>query len=125
MQIGVSIVLIPLSGVDISASSKDIRLSSEASKVEVNDKVESEEELQPVGLPPSQEFGCCKVLQVLVVSDDVNQSCRTLKIVVLGPKSLMDSKEFLVMSAVVELWSRQSLGIVDNRPSFLIRTMNG
>ena len=45
MQIDTSIVLIPLFGVDILVSSEGIRFSSEASRVEVNDKVELGEEL--------------------------------------------------------------------------------
>ena len=95
------------------------------SGAEANVKVELGEELQPAGLPPSQEFGGCKVLQVLVVGDNINQSCGAFKIMAPGPKSLMDSKELLVMGVIVELWSRQSLGIVDNRSDLLIRTTNG
>ena len=45
MQIDVSMVLIPLFGVDISASSEGIRLSSEASRAEMNNEVELREEL--------------------------------------------------------------------------------
>ena len=48
-----------------------------------------------MGLQLSQELDSYKVLQVLVVSDNINQSCRAFKIVVLGSKSLMDSKELL------------------------------
>ena len=59
-----------------------------------------------------------------MVSDNINWSYRAFKIVVPGPKSLVDSKELLVMGVVVELWSGQSLGIVGNRPNVLIRTMN-
>ena len=75
MQIDASIVLIPLFGIDIPASSEGIRLSSEVSRVEANNKVELGEELQPAGLLPSQEFGGYKVLQVLVVHDNINWSC--------------------------------------------------
>ena len=78
-----------------------------------------------MGLPLSQKFGGCKVFQVLVVSDNVNRSRRAFKIIVLGPKSLVDSEELLVMSVIVELWSRQNLGIVGDRPNLLIRTTNG
>ena len=74
---------------------------------------------------PSQEFGGCKVFQVLVVGDDINQSCGAFKIVAPGPKSLMDSEELLVMGVVVELWSGQSPGIVGDRPNLLVRTTNG
>ena len=72
VQIDASIVLIPLFGVDVLSSSKGIRLSSKTSRVEMNDKVELGEELRPAGLLPSQEFGGCKILQVLVVSDNIN-----------------------------------------------------
>ena len=112
MWIDVSIVLIPLFGVGVPVSSEGIRLSSEASRAEANDEVELGEELQPAGLLPSQEFGSCKVLQVLVVGDKVNQSCGAFKIVVPGPKSFVDSKELLVMGVIVEFWSRQSLRII-------------
>ena len=120
-----NIVLIPFSGVDVSASSEGIRLSSEVSRVEVNNKVKLGEELQSVNLLPSQEFGGCKVLQVLVVSDDINQTCRAFKIVVPGPTSLINSKELLVMGVIVELWSRQSPRIKDDRPDLLVKTTNG
>ena len=125
MWIDASVVLIPLFGVDVPVSSEGIRLCSEASGAETNDKVELGEELQPADLPLSQELGGCKVFQVLVVSDNVNRSFRAFKIVVPGPKSLVDSKELLVMGVIVELWSGQSPGIVGDRPNLLIRTTNG
>ena len=125
MWIDASVVLIPLFGVDIQASSEGIRLSSDMSRAEANNKIELGEELRPVGLLPSQEFGGYKVLQVLVVNDDVNQCCRALKIMAPGSKSLMDSEEFLVMDVIVELWNGKSPGIVGNRPNLLVRTTNG
>ena len=45
MWIDVSVVLIPLVGVDIPSSSENIRLSSKVSTVEANDEVELGEEL--------------------------------------------------------------------------------
>ena len=45
MQIDVSIVLIPLFGVDVPASSEGIRLSSKVSGVETNNEVELGEKL--------------------------------------------------------------------------------
>ena len=103
MQIDMSVVLIPLFEVDIPASSESIRLSPEAFRAEANNEVKLREELQPVDLPSIQEFGCCKVLQVLVVGDDINQSCRACKIVASGPKSLVNSKKLLVMGVIVHL----------------------
>ena len=60
-----------------------------------------------------------------MVSDNINWSCRALKIMVPGSKSLVDSKELLVMGVIVELWSGQSLCIVGDRPDLLARTTNG
>ena len=37
----------------------------------------------------------------------------------------MDSKELLVIGVIVELQSRQILGIVGDRPDLLIRTTDG
>ena len=124
LWIDVSGVPIPLFGVDVPASSEGIRLSSEASSG-TNDRIKVGEELRPAGLPLSQELGGCNVLQVLVVGDNVNRSCRAFKIVVPGPKRLMDSEELLVMGVIVELRSGQSPGIVGDRPDLLIRTTNG
>ena len=45
MRIDTSVVLIPLFGVDVPVSSEGIRLSSEASRAEMNDEVELGEEL--------------------------------------------------------------------------------
>ena len=125
VQIDTSIILILLFELDFPLSSEGIRLSSEASRAEANDEVELGEELQPAGLSLSQEFGGCKVLQVLVVGDYINQSCGAFKIVAPGPKSLVDSKELLVIGVIVELRSGQSLGIVGDRPNLLVRTANG
>ena len=43
-----------------------------------------------------------------MVSDNVNQSCRAFKIIALGPKRLVNSKELLVIGVIVELQSGQS-----------------
>ena len=61
LQIDASRVPIPLFGVDISASSEGIRLSSEASGG-TNDRIKVQKELRQADLPPSQEFDGCKVL---------------------------------------------------------------
>ena len=45
VQIDMSVVLIPLFGVDIPVSSEGIRLSSEVSRAEVNNEVKLGEEL--------------------------------------------------------------------------------
>ena len=104
-----SVVLIPLFGIDVPASSEGIRFCTKLSGVETNDHVELGEELRPAGLPPGQELGSRKVLQVFVVGDYINWSSGALKVVTPQLERLMDSEELLVVGIIIELWSRQSL----------------
>ena len=77
-----------------------------------------------MGLPLSQEFGGYKVFQVLVVSDNINHSWGAFKTVVPGPERLVNNNELFIVGVIIELWNGQGLGVVDNRPDLLIRTMN-
>ena len=81
MGIDTSVVLIPLFGIDVPASSEGIRFRTKLSGVEMNDHVELGEELQPAGLSPGQELGSHKVLQVFVVGDHIDQSSGALEVV--------------------------------------------
>ena len=81
MRIDASVVLIPLFRIDIPASSEGIRLHTKLSGAETNDHVKLGEELRPVGLPPGQELGSRKVLQVFVVGDHINWSSGALEVV--------------------------------------------
>jgi hypothetical protein len=63
------------------------------------------QEFGPASLSPGKEFSRSKVLQVLVVRDDINWFSRTLKVVSPGTESFKDGEEFLVMGVVIELRS--------------------
>ena len=69
----VSVVPIPLFGVDVPMASEGIRLCSEASRVEADGKVELGEVLRPAGLTVGQDLGAGEVLQVLVVGDHIDR----------------------------------------------------
>ena len=73
VQIYTSIVPIPLFWVDIPTVSEGIGLCSEASRVEVDGKVELREGLRPAGLMVGQDLGAGEVLQVLVVGDHIDR----------------------------------------------------
>ena len=75
-----------------------------------------------MGLPPGQELGSCKVLQVFVVGDHINRSSRALEVVTPRLERLMDSEELLVMGIIVELQSGQSPRIVSHWPDLVIGT---
>jgi hypothetical protein len=73
MRVNLSIVLIPLFGTDIPASSKGIRFSSKFSRTETDDHIELVEEFRPMSLTAREEFGSCEILKVLMVRDNVNR----------------------------------------------------
>jgi hypothetical protein len=62
MRVNLSIVLIPLFGIDVPASSKGIRFSSKFSGMETDDHIELVEEFRPKSLTAREEFGSRKIL---------------------------------------------------------------
>jgi hypothetical protein len=73
MRVNLSIVLIPLFGIDVPASSKGIWFSSKFSRTEMDDHIELVEEFQPTSLMAREEFSSCEILKVLMVCDNVNR----------------------------------------------------
>ena len=93
--------------------SEGIGLCSKASRVEVDDNlVELGEVLQPAGLTVGQDLGAGEILQVLVVSNHINQRGRVLEVVSPVLEGLEDGQKLLVMGVIVQLRGRQSLQIV-------------
>jgi hypothetical protein len=114
MGVNSSVVLIPLFGIDVPASSKGIWFSSKFYGTETYEEVELVEELRPTSLTAREEFCGSEVLKVLMVCDDVNRLGRALKVVSPGPESFIDSEKFLIMGIVIEFRSRQRPGVERN-----------
>ena len=125
VQIYTSIVPIPLFWVDVPMASEGIRLRSEASRAEVDGKVELEEVLQPMGLMMGQDLRAGEVLWVLVVSDHINQRGGALKVMLPVLEGLEDGQQLLVMGIIVQLRGGQSLQIISYQLEFGIGTDNG
>jgi len=111
LGINLGVATIPLFGVNVPSSSESVRLGTEFSGSEMNDKVKLEEKFRPPGLPAGEDFGGREILQVFVVSDDINRGGRALKVMVPVPECLKDGKEFLIMGVIVQLWSSQGPGV--------------
>jgi len=92
MRVDTSIVLIPLFGIDIPASSEGIRFHAKSSRTETDDHIELGEELRPAGLLAGQEFSGSKVLEVLVVGDNVDWSCGAFEVVSPSLEGLVDGE---------------------------------
>jgi hypothetical protein len=115
MGVNSSVVLIPLFGIDVPASSKGIWFSSKFSGTKTYEEVELVEELRPTSLTAREEFCGSEVLKVLMVRDDVNRLGRALKVVSPGPESFIDREKFLIMGIVIEFRSGQCPGVECNR----------
>lgn len=74
--------------------------------------------LQSPGLPASHEFRGHKVLWVLVVGNNVHQIARAFKVVTPNLEGLMDGKELIIVSIMVEFQSRKYLRVESNWPDF-------
>jgi len=111
LGINLGVATIPLFGVDIPLSSESVRLGTEFSGAETNDKVELGEKFRPPGLLAGEDFGSREILQVFVVGDDVNRGGRTLKVMAPVPECLEDGKEFLIVGVIVQLRSSQGPGV--------------
>ena len=67
------IVAASLLRVDVASSSQNIRFGSELARAETDDKVELQQIFGPSDLSSGEEFGGCKIFEIFVVSDNVNQ----------------------------------------------------
>ena len=95
VRVDASVVLIPLFGIDVPASSEGIRFHAKPTRVKADNHVELGEKLRPLGLLAGQEFSCCEVLEVLVVGNNVDQRCRAFQVMPPGPQGLMNGQQFL------------------------------
>ena len=61
------------------------------------------EESIPTGLATGKDLGSGEVLKVLMIHDHVNWDTGTFEVVLPNAEGLKDSKEFLVVSVIIEL----------------------
>ena len=101
MWVDGSIVTISPFWVDIPMSSQRVRLSTQTTRMEADDKVKLREEFRPTSLSMSKDLGSGEVLQVLVVGDNIDWKGGTLKVVSPNSKSVENSEKLLVMSVIV------------------------
>ena len=94
--------------------SEDIGLCSEASRVEVDGKVELGEVLRPAGLMVGQDLGAGEVLQVFVVGDHIDWRGGALKVMSPVLEGLEDGQQLLVMGIIIQVRGGQSPQIVSN-----------
>ena len=80
LWVGSGIVAIPLFKIDVPSSSQHVGFCPKLPGMEANDKVESGKVFRPSRLATHEDLGHGKILEVPVVSDDINGCAGTLEI---------------------------------------------
>lgn len=102
LRIDLGIVLIPLFGVDVPASSQCIWYRSEPSGMEPDNHIELAQKFGPANLSPSQNLCGAEILEIFVVSNDVNRSTGTFKVMPPRLEGIKNGEEVFIVSIVVE-----------------------
>src|SRR6202043_1228146 len=71
---------------------------------------------------PGEQADCGEVLEVLVVSNNIDRSFRTFEIMPPSGKCLKYSKEFLVVSVIIQFGDAQGAGMKGDRVDFAIQS---
>jgi len=78
--IDAGIIAIPLLKIDVPSSSECIGFGSEFSRTEMDYQVETGKVFRPTCLSMHEDFGHCKVLQIPVISDHINQKSTAFEV---------------------------------------------
>ena len=101
LRVDSGVVATSLFKVHIPATGKCIRFGTELPRSEADDEVELGKEFRPLRLVVVEKLGCGEIFKIFVVSNNVNGSCGTFKVVVPNAEHFVDSEELLVVDIVV------------------------
>ena len=119
-----SIASIPLFRIDILLFNKSIWFGAKMTRTELNDKIKSREIFKLLLLPLDQYLGSRKILKVFMICNNVNEIGQILQIVLPNLKSFKNSKQFLIMCVIVQLYCNKSAGVKDNQMNFIFFVNN-
>jgi len=114
VRVDCGVASISLFRIDIPSSSESIWFGAKITRAEPDDKVELEEILGPPHLPPDQYLGSRKILKVLIIRNNVDGIGWTFQIVSPNLESFKDSKQFLVMYVIIQLYYSKSTRVKSN-----------
>ena len=103
VRVDCGIANIPPFRIDIPLSSESIQFCAEMTRMESDDKVELEEILRLLYLPPGQYLGSRKILKVFMIYNNVDGIDWTFQIVLPNLEGFKDGKQFLIMCVIVQL----------------------
>ena len=100
--------------IDILSSSESIRFGAETTRAKLDDKVELGEILGLLHLPLGQYLGSRKILNILIIHNNVDRIGQTFQIVLPNLKGFKDSKQFLVICVIIQLYCSKSVRVKSN-----------
>jgi len=125
MRVNCGIVRIPSFWIDILLSSESVWFGAKMTRVKPDDKVELGEVLGLLCLPLGQYLSSRKILNVLMIHNNIDGIGRTFQIVLPNLESFKDSKQFLVMYIIIQLHCSESTRVKSNWINFIIFVNNG
>ena len=125
VRVDCGIASILLFRIDIPLSSKSILFCTKTTRAEPNDKIELGKILRPLCLSLDQYLGSRKILKVLMIHNNINRIGQIFQIVLPNLESFKDSKQFLIMYVIVQLYCSKSIRVKDNWMNFIIFVNNG
>ena len=100
--------------IDVLSSSESIQFGVQTTRAKPNDKIELGEVLGPPHLPLDQYLGSRKILKVLMICNNVDRIGQIFQIVLPNLEGFKDSKQFLIMCVVIQLYCSKSAGVKSN-----------
>ena len=88
-------------------------------------EVEGREVLGPVSLVACKHFSCGKILEILVVSNDINSESGTLEVMTPDFEAFEDGEKLLVVGVIVALSVSEGMGMEGNWVDVAIRSDSG
>ena len=92
VRVDCGIASIPPFRIDVPSSSESIWFGAEITRAESDDKIELEEVLKLLHLPPGQYLGSRKTLKVLMIFNNVDRIGQTFQVVSSNLESFKDGK---------------------------------
>src|SRR6266481_5916759 len=93
--------------------------------METDDEVETRKVFRPTCLMARKDLGRGKVLEVPVISDNVDQDSRTLKVMLPTFEGFKNCEELFVVNIIVVFWFVKHLGMECNRVQVAGGSRNG
>ena len=124
VKVDCDVASIPPFRIDILLFSKSIWFCAKITRAEPDDKIELGEVLRPPHLPLDQYLGSGKILKVLMIHNNVDEIGQTFQVVLPNFESFKNSKQFLIIYVIVQLYYSKSMEVKGHQMNFIFFVTN-